>query len=723
MGVRPLCAVVATVAVIAAQAHGQELSLLRRLAAGDADAPNHWQDLSAEQRVGLLRDGLKSKDGKIAYLAARVVDPDCLSLGEVRLQATVLVSHAEWIRDPKTAGPPWFKGHLPMPIGSPDLPRLWKTATSVEDLPGAAEKLTYFHRALLPEHIPALVGRLEHAGPEVFLGLADTLQLVANYTSEHRPVAARGFLYTLERLRRERKKEPRPRGEDTTIDPRSKAAFVALARAAWGFDRNGFQVKGAPSLVPPHAWLVRWAREVAWAKEDVPFLSQVVWRAEDPIAKAWPIRRLGALGARELMLELAEGEDSLAALGAAELARLGEPARLLELLRERDWMLPHTLAYYAMPVEARRRQLGEILLGPGYVSGLAPRWRYEAEAEHEVRIREEDLAWIGENLLKIDAHPARAAAYFGQVYPRGLTAQVAAGIARRLRDEGTDFEETELGALLAPLEVANRGALVGLLDHWAANGRGAALPYLARLGEARHVPAMLSAWSDWGFDARVLGRVRDPRVEQHLRKRAQSGGVIAVEALAIYYGLPEPLCVLLEDPPAEERGLVLKRDPVGAVVHAAKRAGGWRLARLGLAQDERAIAYLRALRKQRHRGEYWAATAGLALAGDAQAREEFGALMREGRTWLLDRLLDCHVLTLGGRPEWVDFWLSRVNTNCCLSYIAMDVLTEMHPTFPVAHDGIVDYGQRGRFARKWLDAHTFRPSRVLDGLIPVAEGG
>ena len=346
MGIRPLCAVVVTVAVIAAQAHGQELSLLHRLAARDADAPSQWQDLSAEQRVGLLRDGLKSKDGKIAYLAARVLDPDCLSLEEVRLQATVLVSHAEWIRDPKTAGPPWFKGHLPMPIGSPDLPRLWKTATSVEDLPGAAEKLTYFHRALLPEHIPALVGRLEGAGPQVFLGLADTLRLVADYTDEHRAVAARGFLYTLERLRRERRKESRPRAEDLTVDPQSKAAFLVVARAAWGLDRDGFQVKGAPSLRPPYAWLVRWAREVSLTKKDVPFLSDVVWDAEDPIAKSWAIRQLGALGARELLLELAEGEDSLAVLGAAELARLGEPARFLELLREHsDWMLPDTLAW------------------------------------------------------------------------------------------------------------------------------------------------------------------------------------------------------------------------------------------------------------------------------------------------------------------------------------------------------------------------------------------
>ncbi|MHC4490410.1 MAG: hypothetical protein ACYTDU_02130 [Planctomycetota bacterium] len=720
MGTRLL---LVAVAVMAAPAYGQEHSLLRRLAHGEAGAEDQWHSLSAEEQVGLLRAGLQVKDPRIQYLAARALDPHGLSLEEVRLQAAVLVSHAEWIRDPRAATPSWAE-EITLPIGCPDLPGLWRTAASVADLPGAREQLVYYHRALLPEHIPTLVGQLERAGPEAFHALANTLRLVADYTSEHRPVAARGFLYALERLRRERKKEPRSRGEDLTIDPASKAAFVALAKAAWGFDRNGFSVKGAPSLVPPHAWLVRWAREVAWAKEDIPFLSQAMWRAENPIAKAWAIRRLGALGAREVLLELAEGEDSLAVPGAAELVRLGEPARFLELLAETDWALPSSLAWYATPVEARRRWLGGVLLSP-WVTDLVPVARYELEAEHEVRVREEDLAWIGENLRNIDAHPARVADYFAQVYPKGLTATVAAGLARRLRDVRDEPESGPL--LLAPLEVANRDALVRLLDHWAAKGQGWALLYLARLGEARHVPAMLAAWSDRDFEGWVLGRVRDPRVEQHLRKRAEAGYAPAVEALAIYYGLPDSLRMLLEDPTEAERRLVLKRDPVAAALHAvsADPAGAvpWRVARLGLARDERATAFLRTLQEQRQHCQYWAATAGLALAGDAQARREFGALMREGRIWLLDRLVDGQVLTLGGRPEWIDFWLSRVNTNCCLSYVAITVLTGIYPTIPLEHDGIVDYASKERFARAWLDAHAFRPSHILDGLVPVAKDG
>jgi len=98
--------------------------------------------------------------------------------------------------------------------------------------------------------------------------------------------------------------------------------------------------------------------------------------------------------------------------------------------------------------------------------------------------------------------------------------------------------------------------------------------------------------------------------------------------------------------------------------------------------------------------------------------------MREGRTWLLDGLADPYVLTLGGRPEWIDFWLSRVNTNCCLSFIAIEcVLSPIYPRIPLEHDGIVDYASKERFARAWLAAHAFRPSRIVDGLVAVAKEG
>lgn len=709
--------------VTAAPVYAQDHALLRRLAQGEAGAEDEWHDLSAAKQVALLREGLQAEDPRIRYLAARAVDPHCLSLEEVRRQATVLASHAEWLRDPKAATPAWAGGITP-PFGAPELPRLWQTVASAADLPGAREQLLYWHRALLPEHIPVLVEQLERAGPEVFLALADTLRLVADYTSEHRDVAARGLLYALERLCRERNGQARPGREDVTLDPASKDAFVALAKAAWGLDRRRFTAKD-PHLDPPHAWLVRWGREIDWEKEDVPFLRRVVWRADAAISREWAIRRLGKLEDRETLLELAEGKDRLAVSGAAELARLGEPTRFLELLAEQDWGLDGMLAWYAAPAQARRRRLGEMLVGPG-VSDLDPLGRYELGAEHEVRIRDQDLAWIGENLLKIDVQPARLAAFFGLVHPRGLTSEVAARIAERLRGEtwAGDLDEAQIAALLAPLEVAHRDALVGLLDHWAGRGQSWALLHLARLGEARHVPAMLAAWAEWYPDAWVLGRVRDARVEKFLRKHAEAGVAAAVQALAIHYGLPEPVRLLLEDPDDEERRLVLERDPVGAAIHAAKPAGGWHLARLGLVRDERVIACLRELRAQRHRGEYWAATAGLALAGDVQAQAEFGALMREGRTWLLDSLADHYVLTLGGRPEWIDFWLSRVNTNCCVSYIAIEcVLSEIYPAIPLEHDGIVDYACKERFARAWLDTHAFRRSRILDGLVPVAKHG
>jgi hypothetical protein len=93
--------------------------------------------------------------------------------------------------------------------------------------------------------------------------------------------------------------------------------------------------------------------------------------------------------------------------------------------------------------------------------------------------------------------------------------------------------------------------------------------------------------------------------------------------------------------------------------------------------------------------------------------------VREGRTWLLDGILDGQVLTMGGEKEWIDLWESRINTNCCLSYDAISILLDIFPTIPLVHDKIIDFGRKDRFARAWLDRSAFRPSRILGGLLPV----
>jgi hypothetical protein len=78
---------------------------------------------------------------------------------------------------------------------------------------------------------------------------------------------------------------------------------------------------------------------------------------------------------------------------------------------------------------------------------------------------------------------------------------------------------------------------------------------------------------------------------------------------------------------------------------------------------------------------------------------------------------------MGGEKEWIDFWVSRINTNCCVSFYAISTLTEVFPTIPLEHDQILDYGRKDRFARAWIDRYSFRHSRILDGLVPVAKGG
>ena len=736
MGTRTLWAVVASILLLASLVRSGEHGLIRRLAQNDARAVEAWRALSSEERVARLRVGLRSNDKQIAYLSARVLDPRCLDLEELRHQATLLASRPEWFaRDLKTRSPAWFDDHTPMPFGSPDLPKIWAAACSVADLPGATERLVYYHRALVPEQIPILVEHFDRAGPAVFLALAQQLRLVAGFSDVHRGAAARGFLYALDRLRCERAGKPRPRMKDTSADSLSKASFLRLAKASLGnlFDRDGFQVGRGPSLHPPRAWLVRWAREINLSADDIPFLGEVADLADEEIDEefvAWAIRELGRLDARKELREIAADGDTRAVLAAAELARKGDSAPYRRFLRDKDWSVVLTMAWHALPVEARRRRLGEILIVPGY-SDLEPWGRYEMAALYGARVRDEDIDWIGKNLLTVDAQPERVAAYFAQVHTGALTAELAGELARRLKapeangwiSGPANHVEPDRWRVLGSLEAANRTAVVQLLDHWASRKAGG-LTALALLGEARHVDAMLAAASDLDTDGALLGRVRDPRIEKHLRNRVEAGEDEAVVALAIQYGLPEPLRRWLDDPDDVERKLVLNRDPVGAVLHAARKdpgaARGWKLASLGHTTDKRAITFLRELRSRRNLKQYWAATGGLAIAGDKQAAQEFGTLMREGRIWVLDRLDGGQVLTMGRRKEWVEFWISRLNTNCCLSYIATSVLGEIYPTFRIEHAAI-DYGRKDRFFQEWIAAHDFRYSRILNGLVPVAK--
>lgn len=201
--------------------------------------------------------------------------------------------------------------------------------------------------------------------------------------------------------------------------------------------------------------------------------------------------------------------------------------------------------------------------------------------------------------------------------------------------------------------------------------------------------ALLAAWAAAGDEGAVelLRRLGAPR---GWRLREEEG--------------PSP-------PPEERLRRALEEDPSPGEV-----------ARLGLLGGP-ALPVLRRLRDERHRGLRWAATAGLAIAGDGAAREEFLALLADDRTFLYDPWWGDPVgLALNGDPAALAHWRSRVGSNCCLWGCAAAVLRAWYPTLP-CEVRVGDFDGTAARAAAWWErwGHRLRWSRLADGWVPVEE--
>ena len=146
-----------------------------------------------------------------------------------------------------------------------------------------------------------------------------------------------------------------------------------------------------------------------------------------------------------------------------------------------------------------------------------------------------------------------------------------------------------------------------------------------------------------------------------------------------------------------------------------------KIAHLGLLGTE-ARPVLEKYRRERHLGAYWPATAGLAISGDAAARAEFLAMLREDRISLYDQQWDDTGFTLNGDPEVMEHWLSRVGSNCCLWYYAWEALRRWYPTMPAENtvgdpDGL-ETKARAWWAR-WKDHLRWNP--LFGCWLPAAE--
>jgi hypothetical protein len=180
--------------------------------------------------------------------------------------------------------------------------------------------------------------------------------------------------------------------------------------------------------------------------------------------------------------------------------------------------------------------------------------------------------------------------------------------------------------------------------------------------------------------------VKDPRVRTFLEERVRAGGSEALEsamaALAVWHGMPERVAGAFMDVDSERTGsaafvealkLLLDGDAVGAALLLVKGEEF----ELGAVRDPRAVAALGALRSDRR--HYWEATAGLVLAGDKDARRELAGLFLDGRTWIFYPVQDGRVFTFGMDPEWIDFWVHRIDATCCIGFSALESFGQLFP--------------------------------------------
>jgi hypothetical protein len=715
--------------------------LPRRLADGDPKAEEEWEGLTPERQLEVMREGLRGGDPEARRVAAAALDPMCLTLEEIRLQMAVLAARPLEIEESPYD---WTSSH-PLPVGSPDLPAIWKASTKAECSDALVRTLVELHRASLPSHIPALVALLPDANSDLLPVFLWQLALLADETDEYRGDVARGLIYVLGRIRSERPGGPPPRPLPIHIDERE--AFLTLAEATWGLAPDGGFGKAylEPAKVwamAPSLWLHRWAKDVRLVAADRPFLARVVREAEPRQARVWAARRLGQLGDDATLRKIAAGDEDVALVAAAELAKRGDRTRLEELLQEEPSL---TLLWFAAPEQAREawtRQCRELVKdakdaierGEAWSPWLLIEKPDETEAEWGIRIAPEDLSWIGEQLVALDAPPETLALHYLDRNPDALTAEAARGVLARL----SPMDPYSLEDFLGLCEVRDRAAVVETLDRWAGTeeAKTEALLFLARLGETARAEEMIAARDDdpeWW----AIGRVRDPRVAAFLEEKAKGDDPpTALDGLATFHGLEQPGFAQrsefidadwAEEPFAGARRLIVEGKPVEAVIRLAERddLAEWAAAALAGSRDPAAIAFLRRMREERWRGVYWVATAALATSGDADAMAEWRAFLAEDRTWMIDSLQGWNtrrwsILTAGGDEALVRHWVSRINTNCCQKFYAYCALFGLYPTIALENEGPGDWGQKGKAIAAWLDGHTFRKSEILGGFVPGA---
>jgi hypothetical protein len=742
-------------------------SLPERLVSKDADirdaARNEWEELDEEQQFQIARDDLGSESAEVAWFCADHLDPLRLNLPELRLRGAILARHPEEYLLPDGRG----EGDVLAGLGAPELADLWRgfAKLSIPDTKlyfgddGSFSRSDTFqqtHRFMTPDHIPVLAELLEAEDPVVFAELLWTLLLASEFTDRHREEVAGAALYAIARLEAGDRGAPPPAMATFAVDSPETGlpeAFVTLAEHLWRSPARQQPLAGPIEVwLPNPAWLIRWARDLTPTARDVPFLARTARQGEWMQARVWAIRALAGIEdpeAERLVGEIADGQGRPAVHAAAALARMGEPARFLDLLSQ-DWPSGdcRMLALEVAPDELLGLWTGT---RPEWDWSVAPSDLSEFEADTGVRISPEVFRPFLQAELKADTPPARRLGLLEahpDLFDRKMLEKLVAGLIAGSppgEEEGLELEAC-LGAL-AHLEVRAPDLLSRLLAWLAGSTRPetrlSALRLLARVGDAQLLEATLECMEElltpdlFGPEATEiaadLGHLRDDRIRAFLQARARfrdrTEAFPALVSLSVHGDLDLRFVPFLAGIEPEEvpdpawtefRDAALARDGVGAALalYAEDLLDGSALPHLGRTRDLRAVELLGRLREERS-PDYWPATAGLALAGNSTAKRELLDWVGDARTAMLDEWDDLLVVAMEIDPGVVDLEIDRLESNCCLGFHAIEALRQRFPTLDVRYQ-MHDFPQTRRRIEKWHHRHRgrFEWSRIVGGWVP-----
>lgn len=462
-------AVAAAILASASSVARSDDALFRSLAnpriEGHEEALAAWENLEPSARLARIREGLRSRDPVVAGLAASLADPMALDLEELRRAMRLNAWDPNWVEHPGYA------------YGIPEIPAIARIAATTPGFTVVSwGRHCNFDVALDASAAAEIVPLLETPNGEVAWRLAEWLDRMAETTTrtETRPVLAQGFNYWRARRAAEESGRLVPPLASFVSDAKGRGVSPALEALV----RGALADEAAEGGAIEDPWLMRWLWDVAPTTSDLPLLvDAVAARAKSPEIAGWAVRALAELdprGEASGWHRLADGSDFAAVAAASESARLGRPERL-RALQDAGGALADRAAIHAWetdPENARRRWLARAVAGS---SAAAPRLDAAARVHYEhglgVKIRDEDVARLGEALAE-NAIAARGVPRFlAATCPDAVSRPVAAAMAKRLAAPPAEDEEDETST--RPRSPASRRGppAISRRSSWSARGR------------------------------------------------------------------------------------------------------------------------------------------------------------------------------------------------------------------------------------------------------------